>query len=88
MNDVLVEQDAELGQLRQALEQLWEEKVKETERANKLTEELDGECPMVGFSAEVNVFPDEFRNACRQPSEGQGTIRCAGARCPDLEEQI
>ena len=49
MNDVLVEQDAELGQLRQALEQLREEKMKETERANKLTEELNGEYPLVGF---------------------------------------
>ena len=58
MNDVLVEQDAELGQLRQALEQLWEEKAKETGRANKLTEELNGEYPLVGFSAEVIVLPD------------------------------
>ncbi|XP_066341750.1 uncharacterized protein [Miscanthus floridulus] len=52
------EEDAELGQLRQALEQLREEKAKEIERANKLTEELDGEYPMIGFSAKVNVFPD------------------------------
>ena len=40
---VLIEQDVELGQLRQALEQLWEEKEKETGRANKLAEDLDGE---------------------------------------------
>ena len=58
MNDILVEQDAELSQLCQALEQLWEEKAKETERANKLIEELDGEYPMIEFSVEVNVFPD------------------------------
>jgi len=70
MNDALVEQDAELGQLRQALEQLREEKTEETERANKLIEELDGEYPVVGFSAEVNVFPDGSRTACRLLSEG------------------
>ncbi|XP_066392026.1 tropomyosin-like [Miscanthus floridulus] len=35
------EQDAELGQLCQSLEQLREEKAKETKRANKRTEELD-----------------------------------------------
>ena len=58
MNDAFVEQDAKLSQLHQAPEQLREEKTKETERANKLTEELDGEYPMIGFSAEVNVFPD------------------------------
>jgi len=46
------------GQLRQALEQLREEKAKETGRANKLTEELNGEYPLVGFSAEVIVLPD------------------------------
>ena len=70
MNDVLVEQDAELGQLCQSLEQLREEKAKEIERANKLIEELDGEHPMVRFSAEVNVFPDGSRTACRLLSEG------------------
>ena len=58
MNDVLVEQDVELGQLCQSLEQLREEKAKEIERANKLTKELDSEYPMVRYSAEVNVFPD------------------------------
>ena len=40
---VLVEQDAELGQLRQAIEQLREEKSKESGRADKLAEELKGE---------------------------------------------
>ena len=39
MTIVLVEQDAELGQLRQAVEQLREEKAKESEGADKLAEE-------------------------------------------------
>ena len=43
MTVVLVEQDAELGQLRQALEQLREEKTKENGRVDKLAEELNGE---------------------------------------------
>ena len=42
MTVVLVEQDAELDQLPQALEQLREEKVKESGRADKLVEELKG----------------------------------------------
>ena len=40
---MLVEHEAELGQLRQTIEQLREEKVKELGRANKLAEELKGE---------------------------------------------
>ena len=55
---VLIEQDVELGQLRQALEQLREEKAKETGRANKLAEELNGEYPMVGVTAEVTLLLD------------------------------
>ena len=47
---VLVEQDVELGQLRQALEQLREEKEKETGRANKLAEDLDGEYSLIGVT--------------------------------------
>ena len=47
---VLIEQDVELGQLRQALEQLWEEKEKETGRANKLAEDLDGEYSLIGVT--------------------------------------
>ena len=47
---VLVEQDVELGQLRQALEQLREENEKETGRANKLAEELDGEYSLIGVT--------------------------------------
>ena len=56
--DVLVEQDVELSQLPQALEQLREEKAKETGRANKLDEELNGEYPLVGVTAEVTLLPD------------------------------
>ena len=54
----LVEQDMELGQLRQALEQLREEKEKETGRANKLAEELNGEYFLVGVTAEVTFLVD------------------------------
>ena len=55
---VLVEQDLELKQLRQALEQLREEKAKETGRVNKLVEELNGEYSLVGLSDEVNFLLD------------------------------
>ena len=58
MTVILVEQDVELGQLRQALEQLREEKAKEIERANKLAEELNGEYFLVGVTAEVASSPD------------------------------
>ena len=58
MNDALVEQDAELSQLRQALEQLREEKTKETERANKLAEELKGEYLLVEITVEVFFWYD------------------------------
>ena len=53
MTVVLVEQDAELGQLCQAIKQLREEKVKETERADKLAKELKGEYFLVGVTVEV-----------------------------------
>ena len=55
---VLVEQDAELGQLRQAVEQLREEKTKETGRADKLAEELNGEHCLVGLTAKVVFLLD------------------------------
>ena len=38
-----VEQDAELGQLRQVIGQLQEEKEKASRRAEKLAEDLEGE---------------------------------------------
>ena len=47
---VLVEQDVEIEQLRQALDQLREEKEKETGRANKLAEDLDGEYSLIGVT--------------------------------------
>jgi len=56
MTVALVEQNMELGQLRQALEQLREEKVKETGRADKLVEELNGKYSLVGVNAEVVSF--------------------------------
>ena len=49
----LVEQDAELGQLCQAIEQLRQEKAKESERADKLAEELKGEYLLVRINVEV-----------------------------------
>ena len=49
---VLVEQDAELGQMRQAIDQLRQEKAKETERAYKLASELKGEF-LVGIIIEL-----------------------------------
>ena len=50
---VLVEQDMELSQLHQAVEQLRQEKVKESDRADKLAEELKGEYLLVGVTVEV-----------------------------------
>ena len=50
---VLVEQDAELGQLCQAIEQLRQEKAKESERVDKLAEELKGEYLLVRITVEV-----------------------------------
>ena len=58
MNVVLVEQDTELGQLRQALEQLREEKAKELERADKLAKELKGEYLLVKITIEVASLYD------------------------------
>ena len=50
---VLVEQDVELSQLREAVEQLRQEKAKESDQADKLAEELKGEYLMVGVTVEV-----------------------------------
>ena len=58
MTIVPVEQDAELGQLRQAIQKLREEKAKETGRASKLAEELAGEYSLVGVTAEVTFSLD------------------------------
>ena len=59
MTVVLVEQDAELGQLRQAIEQLREGKAKELGRANKLAEELKGKYFLVKVTIEVVSLLDE-----------------------------
>jgi len=58
MTVVLVEQDAELDQLCQAIEQLREEKAKESGQAEKLTEELKGEYFMVGVTVGVISWLD------------------------------
>ena len=59
MTVVLIEQHAELDQLRQAIEQLREEKAKETGRADKLAEELNGKYSLVVVNAEVVSFLDK-----------------------------
>ena len=53
MTVMLVEQDMELGQLRQVIGQLQEEEKKASGRAEKLAKELKGEYFMVGVIAEV-----------------------------------
>ena len=53
-----VEQDAELGRLRQAIDPLRQEKAKEIERADKLAEELKGEFLLVGITIEVASLYD------------------------------
>ena len=54
----LVEQDVELGQLRQAIDQLRQENAKETERADKLAKELKGEFLLVGITFKVASLYD------------------------------
>ena len=55
---LLAERDAELHQLRKTIEQIQQEKAKESERANKLAEELKGEYLLVGITAEVFFWYD------------------------------
>ena len=50
---MLVEQDAELGQLRQVIGQLQEEEKTASGSAEKLAEELKGEYFVFGVTAEV-----------------------------------
>ena len=52
------EQDLELIQLRQAVEQLRQEKSKELERADKMAEELKGEYLLVGIVVEIASLYD------------------------------
>ena len=54
----LVEQDAKLGQLCQGIEQLRQEKTKESERADKLAEKLKGEYLLVKITVEVASLYD------------------------------
>ena len=53
---MLVEQEAELDQLCQTIEQLQEEKAKESRRVDKLAKELNGEYFMVGVTGGVISF--------------------------------
>ena len=55
---LLVERDVELGQLRKTIEQIQQENAKESERANKLAEELKGEYLLVGITIEVASLYD------------------------------
>ena len=53
---MLVEQNAELGQLRQTIGQLQGEEKKATRRVEKLAEELKGEYFVVGVTTGVISF--------------------------------
>jgi len=53
---VLAEQDAELNHLRQTVEQIRQEKTKESDRADKLAEELKGRLPLIGSDAVILFF--------------------------------
>ena len=56
---VLAEQDAKLNQLRQTVEQIRQDKTKESERADKLAEELKGRFPQIGNDVVVLFCRDE-----------------------------
>jgi len=56
---VLAEQDAELSQPRQTIEQIQQEKAKESERAAKLAEELKGRYPLMGSNVVVLFWSNE-----------------------------
>ena len=58
MTIFLVEQDVELGQLCQTTEQLREEKAKESGRADKLAEVLNGEYFLVEVIVGVFSLPN------------------------------
>ena len=55
---LLAERDAELGQLRQTIEQIRQEKAKESEQADKLAEELKGRYPLIGSNVVVLFWHD------------------------------
>ena len=67
---LFVEQDVELGQSCQTVEQLQEEKAKESGRVDKLAEELKDEYFLVGATVEVVSLLDGTLSL----SEGQGTV--------------
>ena len=54
----LIEQGAELSQMRQAIDQLHLEKAKEAEQADKLAGELKGEFLLIGITVEVASLYD------------------------------
>ena len=56
---IFAEQDAELNQLRQTVEQIRQEKTKESERADKLAEELKGRYPLMGSNVVILFCRDE-----------------------------
>jgi len=56
---VLAEQDAELNQLRQTVEQIRQEKTEESERADKLAEELKGRFPLIGSDTVILFCRDK-----------------------------
>ena len=65
---MLVEQDAELGQMRQTIDQLRQEKAKEAERADKLAEELKGEFLLVSIIVVVAPHIADHCNSRRLSS--------------------
>ena len=56
---VLAKQDAELNQLRQSVEQIQQEKTKESEQANKLAKELKGKFPLTRSDVVILFCRDE-----------------------------
>ena len=65
---MLVEQDAELGQMRQTIDQLRQEKAKEAEQADKLAEELKGEFLLVSIIVVVAPHITDHCNSRRLSS--------------------
>ena len=81
---ILIEQDVELGQLRQALEQLQEEK--ETGRVNKLAEELDGEYSLIGLSDEATFLFDRISQCLQTTIGGSRRNSTCWSRTPERRE--
>ena len=81
-----VEQDVELGQLRHALEQLREEKEKETGRANKMDKELDGEYSLIGLSDEATFLIDRISQRLQTTVGGSRRNSTCWTRTPRRRE--